>query len=57
MARTGENSSCIASHLSMVIDFGLEYLEDLDEDPHGMVKEGLVLKTESLKMARRKKSV
>ncbi len=25
---------------SMVFDLCLGYLEDLDEDPHGMVKEG-----------------
>jgi hypothetical protein len=41
----------------MVFDLCLEYLEDLDKNPHGMVKEGLVLKTESLKMARKKRSV
>ncbi len=28
----------------MVFDLCLEYLEDLDEDLHGMVKEGLVLR-------------
>ncbi len=28
----------------MVFGLGLKYLEDLDEDPHGMVQEGLVLR-------------
>jgi hypothetical protein len=28
----------------MVFDLCLEYLEDFDEDPHGMVQEGLVLR-------------
>jgi hypothetical protein len=39
-----EEKKIIASHLSMVFGLGLEYLEDLDEDPHGMVEEGLVLR-------------
>ncbi len=28
----------------MVFGLCLDYLEDLDEDPHGMVEEGLVLR-------------
>jgi hypothetical protein len=39
-----EEKKYIASQLSMVFNLCREYLEDLDEDPHGMVKEGLILR-------------